>query len=347
MPRKRLPIAPNVDLRDYRFMPFDVVELAGSETWAKAKAVPGASRALINLWCKSWHQVPAGSLPDDDELLEQWADLGPNADWKAVRILLYRGYKQEHDGRLYHAVLCKKAVHVWEKRESKADEKEADRVRKRTSRNIKKQKTQPNQAPCPPDGTGRVQRTFSDSRAGVFDSKGEYKTPPISPPNASGGHPPDSVVDEPLLDTRTVALITAYADLEAEIFGGQRRPWPNGKDSNTVRAWASRGATVELVMKTARPILEARHANAELPPTTMAYLDKALDKAIAAAQSSVILSLEPDPERRKWRMRLAEYRDDPKSWNFLVYDSTTPDCATCKAPPDLLEEFGYRAKSPP
>jgi hypothetical protein len=58
------PIIPcDVDLRDFRFMPLDVVQLQNSETWAMADG--WAAKALVNLWTKAWHQVPAGSLPDN------------------------------------------------------------------------------------------------------------------------------------------------------------------------------------------------------------------------------------------------------------------------------------------
>ena len=60
------PIPCEVDLRDFHFMPLDVVRLQNSETWAIADG--WGAKALVNLWTRSWHQVPAGSLPDDDNL---------------------------------------------------------------------------------------------------------------------------------------------------------------------------------------------------------------------------------------------------------------------------------------
>jgi hypothetical protein len=54
-------------------MPLDVVRLQNSETWAIADG--WAAKALVNLWTRSWHQVPAGSLPDDDK---------PGARWRPI-----------------------------------------------------------------------------------------------------------------------------------------------------------------------------------------------------------------------------------------------------------------------
>ena len=64
---------PDIDLRDFRWMPLDVIQLDNSDTWTAANG--WEAKACINLWCHAWHQVPAGSLPDDDALLAAWAKL--------------------------------------------------------------------------------------------------------------------------------------------------------------------------------------------------------------------------------------------------------------------------------
>jgi hypothetical protein len=101
----------DVDLRDFHFMPLDVVRLQNSETWAIADG--WAAKALVNLWTRSWHQVPAGSLPDDDNLHRAWANV---PDWESVRNVALRGFVKCSDGRLYHRVICEKALDAWNKR---------------------------------------------------------------------------------------------------------------------------------------------------------------------------------------------------------------------------------------
>ena len=60
------PLTPSsMDLRDFQFMPLDVRRLLTSETWIEAADDPKLGHALVCLWCESWHQVPAGSLPDN------------------------------------------------------------------------------------------------------------------------------------------------------------------------------------------------------------------------------------------------------------------------------------------
>jgi hypothetical protein len=106
------PLIPcDVDLRDFRFMALDVVQLQNSETWALADG--WAAKALINLWTRAWHQVPAGSLPDDDNLLRTWAGV---PDWESVRGVALRGFIKCSDGRLYHRVICEKASNAWSDR---------------------------------------------------------------------------------------------------------------------------------------------------------------------------------------------------------------------------------------
>jgi hypothetical protein len=73
------PLIPSdVDLRDFHFMPLDVVQLQNSETWAMADG--WAAKALVNLWTRAWHQVPAGSVPAD--LHRTWAGV---PEWESVR----------------------------------------------------------------------------------------------------------------------------------------------------------------------------------------------------------------------------------------------------------------------
>lgn len=95
------PVPADADLRHFDRMPLDLQALNNSETWAVADG--WASKALINLWCRAWHQVPAGSLPDSDAIAKQWAGV-PN--WDDVRDVALRGFELHRDGRLYHKHLC-------------------------------------------------------------------------------------------------------------------------------------------------------------------------------------------------------------------------------------------------
>ncbi len=103
------PLVPkDVDLRDFAFMPLDVRRLLTSETWILGNGDERA--AAMTLWLESWHQVPAGSLPNNDRML---AHLSQCPKWSRVREHALRGWEDGGDGRLYHPVVCEKALEAW------------------------------------------------------------------------------------------------------------------------------------------------------------------------------------------------------------------------------------------
>ncbi|MCR6734461.1 MAG: YdaU family protein [Afipia sp.] len=106
---------PELDLRDFPYMPLDVVRLRDSDLAVVASGEE--FRTAVLLWCASWHQVPAASLPSDDRLLASLAGFGRDLKgWKAVREAALRGFVKCDDGRLYHPVIAEKAIEAGTKR---------------------------------------------------------------------------------------------------------------------------------------------------------------------------------------------------------------------------------------
>jgi hypothetical protein len=107
------PLVPaEVDLRDFKFMPLDVVRLRDSGLTAKATG--DEFRAAVLLWCASWHQVPAASLPDDDDELANICGYSRSRrEWAKVRVGALRNWTACSDGRLYHAAVAGKALEAW------------------------------------------------------------------------------------------------------------------------------------------------------------------------------------------------------------------------------------------
>lgn len=103
-------VPPEVDLRDFREMPLEIERLLASDTWVLG--TPEEKVAAIHLWCKSWHQVPAGSLPDDDRILQHLSGAGQR--WKKLRPHALRGWTKCTDGRFYHPVVAEKALRAWD-----------------------------------------------------------------------------------------------------------------------------------------------------------------------------------------------------------------------------------------
>lgn len=110
------PIIPaECDLRDFPFMPLDVLRLRDSTLAIKASGEE--FRAAVLLWCASWHQIPAGSLPDDDAELATFAGFGRVVkEFKKLRNGALRGWVKHSDGRLYHPVVTEKVLDAWAKK---------------------------------------------------------------------------------------------------------------------------------------------------------------------------------------------------------------------------------------
>ncbi|WP_322979148.1 DUF1376 domain-containing protein [Pseudomonas sp. C11] len=125
------PLVPaDVDLRGLPFMPLDVNRLRDSDLAIEASG--DEFRAAVLLWCASWNQVPAGSLPNNDQAMAAYAGFGRDVKgWKKVAAGALRGFVECSDGRLYHPVVAEKAIDAWaqrvEHREKTANETERKR----------------------------------------------------------------------------------------------------------------------------------------------------------------------------------------------------------------------------
>lgn len=128
------PLVPaEVDLQDFRFMPLDVVRLRDSSLIAQASGEE--FRCAVLLWCASWHQVPAGSLPDDDAVLAGYAGYGRSVKrWQKRRPAAMRGWVKCSDGRLYHPVVSEKALEAFEQKLRNLFRTELNRIKKAAER---------------------------------------------------------------------------------------------------------------------------------------------------------------------------------------------------------------------
>ncbi len=100
---------PDCDLRDFSWMPLEVVRLRDSDLTVLLSGE--AFRAAVLLWCAAWHQIPAASIPTDDRILANLAGYGRDVEsWAKVRDDALYGFVECSDGRLYHPVLAEKAL---------------------------------------------------------------------------------------------------------------------------------------------------------------------------------------------------------------------------------------------
>lgn len=120
-----------VDLRNFQYMPLDVVRLVNSRLTAISTDLQ--FKTAVILWCKAWHQVPAASLPNDELELAMLSGFGhivarskadrrkidtrSVASWRQVLSISLHGFVLCSDGRLYHPVIAEKAIEAWEQKQ--------------------------------------------------------------------------------------------------------------------------------------------------------------------------------------------------------------------------------------
>jgi hypothetical protein len=96
---------PGCVLQDFPHTPIFRARLFGSSF--HARTTDGEWRAGVTLWLKSWDQVPAGSLPNDDIELCRLAELARDVKaWKKLKDGALRGWLECADHRLYHPVVA-------------------------------------------------------------------------------------------------------------------------------------------------------------------------------------------------------------------------------------------------
>lgn len=102
---RRPPVSADTDLRHFPKMPIFVQRLLDS----KFNSISNDAewRAGVTLWMKSWFQLPAGSLPNDDAELVKLSGYGENIEgWIRVKAQALHGWFICTDGRLYHKVVA-------------------------------------------------------------------------------------------------------------------------------------------------------------------------------------------------------------------------------------------------
>jgi hypothetical protein len=114
------PIPAGVDLHDFSFVPVFRSQLFRSTFHARASDAEW--RAGFTLWLKSWDQMPAGSLPDDDIELCRLAEFGRDQrGWKKVKQMALHGWYKCDDGRLYHRVVAEGVMAAYMRRRAASD----------------------------------------------------------------------------------------------------------------------------------------------------------------------------------------------------------------------------------
>jgi len=153
----------HIDLRDFAYMPLDVVRLRDSDL--AAISTGDGFRAAVMLWCAAWHQVPAASLPDDDRMLARLSGYGRDIEgWRYVKDDALRNFVKCDDGRLYHPTIAEKACEAWDAKCRQRDRTAAARAA-RLAQNARQQ--------CDVGNNGETTKSVTENvTATVTESKG-------------------------------------------------------------------------------------------------------------------------------------------------------------------------------
>ena len=125
-------VPPEVDLRGFPYMPLFVRRLRDSD-FVSISSGP-EFKAAVMLWCASWAQVPAGSLPGDDRILGKLSDAGRH--WRRVREVALYGFVKCSDGRLYHRVIAEQALETWKSKLSELNRTKAATEARKNQRDV-------------------------------------------------------------------------------------------------------------------------------------------------------------------------------------------------------------------
>lgn len=131
------PVPADADLQDFPFMPLHVARLRDSDLAAEEE--PEACWYAVLLWAAAWHQLPAGSLPDNDTVLMRLAGLGRDKKtWQRNKSGAMRGFVLCEDGRFYHPVVCEQVNEAWDSKIRQRHRTFCAAVRKHNERNARK-----------------------------------------------------------------------------------------------------------------------------------------------------------------------------------------------------------------
>ena len=281
------PLVPfEIDLRDFPYMPLDVVRLRDSEL---AVVLSGEEfRSAVLLWCASWHQVPASSLPDDDRLLASLAGFGRDIKgWKAVRQAALRGFIACSDARLYHPVIAEKAL--------KAHAQRRGQVQRTAAATAARRKTPP-QGYDHRDDQSNDQRDDHDGSTGN-DHQGKGKEGILREKNRipdlpTGGESRSNFFSENfhLIDRIVQAQRLDKADLAAV------------DTPSFAKKWVDQGWDADLIIATIERVMSKR----DQAPNTLKYFENAIADAHAEFARTLPVGSANGPPRRTRKKTFAE-----------------------------------------
>lgn len=274
---------PDCDLRDFPYMPLDVVRLRDSDLAGHED--PEVFRTAVLSWCVAWHQLPAASLPDDDAKLARLFGYGRDIKgWQRIRAAggLY-GWIQCSDGRLYHPTVAEKATEAWAvAKKNKGRTAAATRARIEKAA-LDRDGQRGAGTDVDRDGDRNVDRNVDrdDNR------NGDRNGPPTNErTNEQNERTNEAQPRARGLDPEASAIIAEFDAARVAAHGPRRaRLAPHSTDAVIASRWVAEGLTAAMLA----PLFHARHrARAQAgqdPIDCLRFLDRAVAELGSVAPS--------------------------------------------------------------
>lgn len=327
------PLTPSdCDLRGLVFMPLDVLRLRDSDLALMADG--DEFKAAVLLWCASWHQTPAASLPTEDRVLCRLSGLDAKV-WRRAKAGALRGWVACADGRLYHPVVAEKALEAWRERQAYRRKRDMDRERLKDWRD-RKQARGGGEAAGETGCETQTETRFETPKTG--EGQGSGGTEDVSVPNGtvSAAQPSD--------DQRFVEI-----GLQPD---AGKRGWDGLAFVLTVRGALTESKAKNLIGKWKRDhaltgdemwaMAEgAWKAETHDPSPYLARAAAQIADRRAKAQAQPDLSGDvPDHVQRRW---MQDFREAPHQWKRQER-GPKPGEAGCRVRPEIQREFGAQGE---
>lgn len=318
----------DVDVRSFDYMPLDIKILFTSELWLSA--TDEEKVAAITLWARSWHQVPAASLPSQEAKLAHMAGYGRDLRaWRRVKEMALRGFRMATDGRLYHPVVADFALKAFKGiRAQKGNSARRWKKAQPTEINRNRPKPRDNPKSSPASSAGNSAGYPIEGRGGEESKKKEVEAPgsqSAAPQPATGEQPP-----APAPTKRGTRLPDGWAPDQSLIDYAKTLGFSIGQieriTANFCDFWHAKPGTKALKLDWG--LTFKTWVRGEDPKKVRGIENPG---TAGGHQSSV--------NELQWRLRLQAFRDK-NFWPSLA--GKNPLDELCDAPRTLLIEFGYR-----
>ncbi|KEZ00296.1 hypothetical protein AI27_06450 [Sphingomonas sp. BHC-A] len=287
------PLTPaECDLQDFPFMPLHVARLRDSDLAATVD--PEAAWYAVMLWAASWHQIPAASLPNDDQVLTRLCGLGRDVKtFRKNRGGAMHGFVLCDDDRWYHPVVAEQANAAWKAKLEQRWRTECARIKKHNQRHETDVSapsldefiasgcqpvplTAPPKSPnCPQGHGGEVPRENTSKRQGQREGEGQGESIIEDDDGARARAAPSEVEIIPV-DLPTLTDMAARAAGVRHI-----EPGPIARANDLVREWIAHGATPDEIIST----IQAGVVTASEPVRSLRYFDAHIRQTVARREN--------------------------------------------------------------